>query len=259
LNTSDGQRSWNNIIVIPCYNEAARLNRGAVVEFARRNTDTRLLFVDDCSVDDTLNQLRAVEAEIGPQIGVLSLPENRGKAEAVRAGMLAALAEDPRYVGFWDADLSTPLEAISEFCRVLEEQPAVVLVLGSRVRLLGRAIRRTPLRHYVGRVFATAASLALRLPVYDTQCGAKLFRASAVNGLFNDPFLSRWAFDVEVMARLLQREQQLSIDERIAQFYELPLQRWDDVPGSKVRAMDFPRSILDLLRIHKRYMRGSTS
>jgi glycosyltransferase involved in cell wall biosynthesis len=224
----------------------------------RRNGDTRLLFVNDCSVDDTQKELRALESELGPQISVLSLPQNMGKAEAVRAGMQAALADRPLYAGFWDADLSTPLEAISEFRSIMEERPDVVLVLGSRVRLLGRSIRRSPLRHYVGRVFATAASMALRLPVYDTQCGAKLFRAGpAVNDLFRDPFLSRWAFDVEVIARLLRSKQRLSSDERMAQFYELPLKTWEDVPGSKVRALDFPRSILDLLRIHWRYFRGS--
>jgi glycosyltransferase involved in cell wall biosynthesis len=259
LKNLDAQTGWKSIIVIPCYNEAARLSRSAFAEFARRHPDIRLLFVDDCSVDGTANELRAMAAEIGTQIGVLSLPENRGKAEAVRAGMQVALTERPLYLGFWDADLSTPLEAIPEFCAVLDAQPVVVLVLGSRVRLLGRTIRRTPLRHYVGRVFATAASLALRLPVYDTQCGAKLFRVSALSGLFDHPFMSRWAFDVEVMARLLHRSNNLSSEERIAQFYELPLHRWEDVPGSKVRAMDFPRSLLDLLRIHRRYMKGSAS
>lgn len=250
--------NWKNIIVVPCYNEAARLRTSAFCEFARGNRDSRVLFIDDCSVDDTQKVLRAMQREIGTQIGILSLPQNMGKAEAVRVGMEAALAEGPLYAGFWDADLATPLDAISQFRAVLEQCPEVLLVLGSRVRLLGRTIRRSPLRHYVGRTFATAASIALRLPVYDTQCGAKLFRAvPAVSDLFLDPFISRWAFDVEVIARLLHSHQRLSSDERIALFYELSLRRWEDVPGSKVRAIDFPRSMLDLLRIHWRYLRGS--
>lgn len=250
--------NWKDIIVVPCYNEANRLQVSAFCEFAHGNSDTRLLFIDDCSIDDTQNVLRAMQSEVGPQIGIISLPQNMGKAEAVRRGMVAALAEGPLYAGFWDADLATPLDAISQFREVLEDRPEVLMVLGSRVQLLGRTIRRSPFRHYVGRAFATAATIALRIPVYDTQCGAKLFRAvPAVNNLFFDPFMSRWVFDVEVIARLLHRYQQLSSDERIAMFYELPLRCWEDVPGSKVRAMDFPRSILGLLRIHWRYMRGS--
>ena len=249
---------WKNIIVVPCYNKAARLCTSAFREFARGNRDSRVLFVDDCSVDGTQEVLHAMQREMGTQISILSLPKNMGKSEAVRVGMEAALAENPLYAGYWDADLATPLDAIIQFRAVLEQHPKVLLVLGSRVRLLGHTIRRSLFRHCVGRVFATAASMALRLPVYDTQCGAKLFRAvSPVSELFSEPFMSRWAFDVEIIARLMHRNQQVSSDERMAQFYEFPLRHWEDVAGSKVRAMDFPRSMLDLFRIRQRYLRAS--
>jgi hypothetical protein len=68
--------------------------------------------------------------------------------------------------------------------------------------MLGRDIRRSAFRHYAGRLFATFASLQLRLPVYDTQCGAKIFRATPeVVALFGRPFRLRWCFDVEVLSR----------------------------------------------------------
>ena len=41
------------ILVVPCYNEAARLQEAAFLDFVRRREDARLLFVDDGSTDDT--------------------------------------------------------------------------------------------------------------------------------------------------------------------------------------------------------------
>ena len=78
------------------------------------------------------------------------------------------------------------------------------VILASRVSLLGRRIVRSTRRHYLGRIFATLASRILRVAVYDTQCGAKLFRcAPALAAALRDPFLSRWVFDVELLGRLL--------------------------------------------------------
>ena len=107
---------------------------------------------------------------------------------------------------YWDADLSTPLRAIQDFVDVLDRNPACDVLLGSRVKLIGRATTRRAIRHYPGRVFATAVSLTLRLPVYDTQCSAKLFRATPeIIGLFAEPLVSRWTFDVELLVRLIHR------------------------------------------------------
>src|SRR5262245_26496083 len=125
--------------------------------------------VDDGSVDGTGEVLDAMKLAAPGAISVVRHSARRGKAEAVRAGILAGLEMHASLVGFFDADLATPLRAIDDFLAVLRLRPEVEFVLGSRVMLMGRDVRRKATRHYLGRVFTTAVSHAPDLPVYDTQ------------------------------------------------------------------------------------------
>jgi dolichyl-phosphate beta-glucosyltransferase len=241
------------ILVVPCYNEEHRL---PVEEFRRFRPDANRVefcFVNDGSTDGTLRLLESLAAEDGSRYSVVNLERNRGKAEAVRQGMLSAFDRKPDLVAFWDADLATPLHEINEFLEVFTTRPEMEMVFAARVRLLGRSISRNPRRHYVGRVGATLISQSLGLAVYDTQCGAKMFRASdRTRELFADPFLSRWLFDVEIIARLVR---QRGRDAAARVMYELPIMEWHDVKGSKVKSTDFIRALKDLWKIHRAYNR----
>jgi len=240
------------LLVIPCFNEEGRLPAENFIRALDEQRDLDLLFVDDGSTDGTLELLRSLCAQRTGRADILPLAPNRGKAEAVRRGVIMGLERHPEFIGYWDADLSTPLAAVPDFLQVFASRPSVELVMGSRVQLLGRAIMRNPVRHYVGRVFATLASLTLALPVYDTQCGAKLFRVTPRTlGYFSEPFLSRWIFDVEILARMRLSPDGSSPD----RVYELVLRRWQDVAGSKVKPPDFFRACRDLFRIRRRYRR----
>lgn len=233
-------------IVVPCYNEADRLD-GAAFESMLTRPGLELLFVDDGSTDDTAAKLQALSDRSAGRIRVLGLEGNCGKAEAVRRGMLQALTTS-EIVGFIDADLATPP---SEVLRLLDalEGTAARVVLGSRVKLLGREVQRRPARHYLGRVFASCASLALRLPVYDTQCGAKLFRRTPeLSSALSKPFLSKWYFDVELLGRLVATATR---NERggVEGIVEEPLKVWRDVPGSKMKLRHMAAAVTDLARI----------
>jgi dolichyl-phosphate beta-glucosyltransferase len=230
-------------LVFPCYNEEKRLDDGALIALCEQRPDLRLVLVNDGSTDGTLSRLQAIATRLSPRADVLPLPENVGKAEAVRRGLLAALTGPRDLVGYFDADFSTPVPEILRLLAAMEQR-GVAVAIGSRVTLLGSDIHRSPVRHYLGRVFASLASLTLGLSVYDTQCGAKVFRCgAALAAALETPFLSRWAFDVELLGRLLIGTPS-STPVPAADFLEVPLGRWNDVPGSKLR----PAAMVGMLR-----------
>jgi dolichyl-phosphate beta-glucosyltransferase len=242
------------VVVVPCFDEAARLPVERFEAFSA-HWPGRFLFVDDGSRDGTGRILADLAASHPDSMAVLTLPGNFGKATAVRLGVQRAIAEGARYTGFWDADLATPLAAIAELEAHLDRDPELVMVFGSRVQLMGRRIERNELRHYAGRAFATVVSQMLDLAIYDTQCGAKLFRVQLeVEGIFREPFVSRWIFDVEILARFLALRRGAGTGSPPEDaIYEHPLQAWKDVEGSKIRLRDGLRAAVDLWRIWRRY------
>lgn len=235
-------------IVVPCYNERARLDLAAFDRFLTGTEQIGIVFVDDGSQDGTSSMLQDLERRFPTRVVVMDQLTNQGKGEAVRVGMLRAMDLGAEYAGYFDADLATPLEASLDFAELLDRNPDIHFVIGARVALLGRSISRKASRHYIGRVFATAASVVLDLPVYDTQCGAKLLRVSErARSLFRKPFGSRWIFDVELFARYLS-----SYGSREG-MYELPLRRWTDVGESKLRWQDFVRAGAEMAAIYRAY------
>ncbi len=243
------------VVVIPCYNEAKRFRVDEYERYlkSKESGEIRLLFVNDGSSDETLPMLEALRNRFPTRVSVLDQQPNRGKAEAVRNGMLHVIASGrARITGFWDADLATPLPQINDFVELMVSKPELNLVFGARVRLLGRDIHRQPVRHYLGRCFATAVSLLLHLPIYDTQCGAKLFRITPELSLvLSQPFHSRWIFDVEMLARFLAIHQG-STKQLEKEIYEYPLPVWTDVAGSKVSPLDFFKALGELATIYRR-------
>ncbi len=240
--------SW---IIIPCYNEQERLPLEDFYHFFDNSSqDVRILFVNDGSTDDTLRILNSIHEKYPKQCEVLNLAENHGKANAIRNAVLTiASTKTTDYIGYWDADLSTPIEDVNTFLHFLRQRSDVKFLLGSRIRKLGSHIERGAVRHYLGRIFATASSLLLRLPVYDTQCGSKIFKAELAEILFSEEFCSPWFFDVELLARFLCN---YGHSQTLNTVCELPLANWKDSGGSKLKLHDFARAPLDLLRIHFR-------
>jgi dolichyl-phosphate beta-glucosyltransferase len=212
-------------VVIPAYNEAARLGNTlrAVVDYLRQNTpDAELIVVDDGSTDDTASLARAVFQE-SPDLrtSVISYKSNLGKGRAVRLGLLAARRD---VVLFSDADLSTPItEAPKLVDPIVSGQYDVTF--GSRAlerELIG--VHQSWRREQGGRVFNLVVRLATGMPFWDTQCGFKAFRMSVCRPLIEAATVDRFGFDVELLYLAFRAGLRLK---------EIPV-RWDHNEGSKV-------------------------
>jgi dolichyl-phosphate beta-glucosyltransferase len=246
-------------VIVPCYNEEDRLHETTFLKLAESG-QLRLLFVDDGSTDLTSAALRRLDAS-SDAISILTLMRNRGKAEAVRLGLIEASKQGATVLGYFDADLATPADELLRLLSIIESHEDLAAVFGARVAKLGSKIERTYFRHYMGRIYATLASMALGVDVYDTQCGAKVFRANPTFlEAIAQPFASGWAFDVELLDRLLRGTSSspgISVDAVL----EVPLTSWRDIHGSHLGTIDSVRSFLQLISIgihHRNPDRAST-
>ena len=237
--------------VIPCYNEAKRLDIGQYSSNLFAFPYLRLLFVNDGSSDDTIGLLLNLREKFPRQVEVLNLKENKGKANAVRAGMYYQLEKDDDLdcIGYLDADLATSIEEGLSIAKHLSKSKKIDFAFGSRISKVGSKIDRKPFRHFIGRIIATLISTILRLNVYDTQCGAKVFTKKTAHSVFKDSFISKWLFDVEIFARILTEDPK-SGEERMQ---EIPLKKWIDKEGSKVKFTYFFSLFIDLYKIWMKY------
>lgn len=236
-------------VVIPCYNEEYRIPLDKFKKFTDRTPAFDFCFVNDGSCDRTGEVLDEFVRNNPGRFYFFDQQPNRGKAEAVRNGINHILSLGSYdYVGFLDADLATPLEELPELLKVTEEREKVKMVMGARLKRLGANVQRSGMRHYMGRVFATVVSVLFRLPVYDSQCGAKLIETPLAARIFNEPFHSQWLFDVE----LLLRVRRIYPDYTYLVF-EYPLNEWIEKGGSKIRFSHLLRMPGELFKIYRHY------
>jgi glycosyltransferase involved in cell wall biosynthesis len=230
-------------IVVPAYNEAARLGttlRGIFDYLNRNEEDAELIVVDDGSRDGTTVVAERAVAECGAvSTRVMRYEPNRGKGYAVRMGLLAAGGD---IALFSDADLSTP---ITEMPRLVDpiRNGECDLAFGSRA--LDRSLIGTHQpwrREQGGRVFNLIVRAATGLPFWDTQCGFKAFRMDVCRPLIEAAQIDRFGFDVELiyLAHLAG-----------LRLREIPV-RWNHDDASKVAVLrDSIRMVDEVRRIRR--------
>ena len=235
-------------IVIPCYNEEKRLPQNDFSNFITEN-DIHFCFINDGSSDETASILNQLKSKHSNKIQVINNKVNKGKAAVIRQAVLELLEQESfDFIGYFDADLATPLSEIETLLKPLRDRKEFEFSLGSRVLRLGVKIERSALRHYLSRVFATLASKTVKMPVYDTQCGAKIIKTKLAKHIFQEPFISKWLFDVELLARVVINKNN---DEQ--PFIEVPLNEWVEKGGSKIKLKDVILFPLELLKIKLKY------
>lgn len=243
-------------VIIPCYNEAGRICSADFIEFVNRDSRFALLFVDDGSTDSTAFILRDLCAE-HPLLKWISLPANRGKAEAVRAGMHHAAGNgDFRFLAYLDADLAIPLTEMARLYDLTKANPALEFTFLSKIRRAGAEVRQPARRFLMGRLLSIFTRYSLHLRIYDTQCGCKIISRDLAAALFDEPFISPWLFDIELFHRTLKIRGRNFCTTSVL---EVPLNKLNETGSSRVSGKDIFRLPFEFLRIHRRYQRGSNT
>lgn len=233
-------------IIVPAYNEESRLPetiRAIEQYFQSSSWDFReILIVDDGSTDATFVTAERFSAE-NQNVRVLRNPGNRGKGYSVRHGMIEARAE---WCLFSDADLSAPIGELDKLWHELQSQQALIAI-GSRAldrSLIG--IHQPGMRESAGRVFNVLMRMVTSLPIADTQCGFKLFRADVAREVFSRQTLERFGFDVEI----------LFIASRLGyRIIEVPV-RWNHAEGSKVGVFTGLHAFVELAEVRWNALTG---
>ncbi len=230
-------------VVIPAYNEEKRLPQSlaAVIEFLKKQSyESEVIVSDDGSADKTVEVASEILKTVPHKI--VTTPENKGKGNAVRQGVLASQGE---YVLFTDADLSTPIEEVTRFLAHLAKDQDVVI--GSRALPGSQVmIHQNPLRETMGKVFNSIACFFAFKGIHDSQCGFKAFRREAALKLFGLQKLDGFSFDVEIVFLA----QKLGL-----RLLELPVV-WRNSAQSRVRVFLDPLLMFwDVLRIRRLHSR----
>lgn len=235
-------------IVVPCYNEAKRIELDFFEQFVLQNINCVFCFVNDGSTDETLEILEEFTKKNSSNFIVINNKINIGKAETVRKGILYLNAKNQfDIIGFIDADLATPLSEIIHLTKIFEQENEKLIVFGARIIHLGSQINRKFHRFILGRIFASIVGWwILKSPIYDTQCGFKFFKSSVIVKIFSEPFKSKWFFDVELFCRLIQKYPNEDINV-LAQ--EVFVRKWIDVKGSKIKLIDYFKVPVELIKI----------
>jgi dolichyl-phosphate beta-glucosyltransferase len=233
------------LIILPVFNEASRQSNQFWDSLVSKS-GVDFLFIDDASTDNSLDQL-SLYRDL-PNVGLLRLHTNMGKAESIRQAFLSQCQKKSNhlYIGYLDSDGAFSADEtarhIPKAVEKLNEGFSIYSV--SRVLLSGRNIDRKVYRHIIGRLIRTLIGLKFKNLPYDTQSGFKLFNNDPpLEEVMAKPFRTKWFVDVE----LINRRQVMVNDGKL--IWEEPALTWTDVGNSSIKLSASLQIIADIFRI----------
>ncbi len=236
-------------IVIPSYNIENNFLFDKYVDFLKENKKVLLCFVNDGSKDQTSIILEELRMQFKNQVHCISYQKNKGKAEAVRTGIqYCNNTFTHSYIGFLDVDLSTSLQEFMRLKSLIKGN--LIFLFGSRVKSKDTFIIRKLHRHIIGRIISIIINFLLKMNIYDTQCGCKVFTKDISNILFKDKFVSTWLFDVELFFRI---KNHLKNNDYLKYINEVPLKSWESNDHSNVKFTYFFKIWSDFYKIYLKY------
>ena len=232
-------------IIIPCYNEEKRLKTTSLF-YLIENTNVDIYLANDGSKDGTLEVITEFSSNNAERCFVLNFEQNQGKAATLFKAVNLLIEKDSyEYIGYFDADFSTPETEVIRLIAEIQKKETEFLI-GSRILLLNSGIKRKYHRHIIGRIIITLINLKFKLGIYDTQCGAKIFSSAILKQCFDKPFNTSWLFDVEIFIRLKKKN-------LLSKGREIPVYNWKDVDGSKLGWKTAFKILNELYLLNKNY------
>ena len=229
----------NLSIIIPAYNEEERIPKtlNSYLDYLKGKINFEILVIINGCTDNTLEVVKKI-AQKNKEIKYVDIGKVASKGIAVTEGFKLA---DSELIGFVDADLATPPNAFYDLVKNIENYDAVI---ASRWMKNSKINKSQPLTRIIaGRSFNILVNLLFNLKLKDTQCGAKLFKKTALKDILTDIGKTRWAFDVDVLYLLKRKNYKTK---------EIPTE-WSEPGGSHVKIKTVIEMFLSIVRLRLIY------
>jgi glycosyltransferase involved in cell wall biosynthesis len=219
-------------LVIPAYNEEKRIED--VLKAYKDVADEVIVVANGCT--DATVEIVGKFSKKYPNIKLVVFEEKLGKGGAVIEGFRKA---SHSIVGFVDSDLSVPPEELKRLVRILKSGEFAGVIGSRRAEGSEIVIKQPFFRRLSSRIFNLLVRTLFGLKFKDTQCGAKIFRKSAIDAVIDSIYTKGYEFDVELLWKL---------DKKGFVIKEVGI-RWRHSGESKFRLSYGPEMLINLLRI----------